>query len=306
MPREGADFSTPLVRLDRFSVPGRVLAKAEHLRPTGSIYDRVAGPVINKYGSDLERAKVGVVAGSGSLGLAFAGAHAAWCTGSGREGIGLVVVCPASTLLEHRILLEAHGVELVLSDPALGTHGVDARAHEETAKRRGVILHAPSNNADAIRLFEETLGCELVDLIRSDDALKATEAIVAPLGPDGLADGIRNAIESAGLEVRVVGTIAKGSEPTRQDGVLCESEAVNVSWDGDRVPVSDEDAFLARMELARKEGLLVGLSSAAALLVARQRAQHDAARPRIAITIDCGDRYFSVDHYFRGTIGERA
>src|SRR5689334_21763157 len=102
-------FPTPLVRLGRFLADGTVYLKAEHLQPTGSIYDRIAGAILEARTRTLAPGSVVVVAGSGSLALSFA-AHAA------RFGVELVAVFPASTLPEHKKLLEGHKVGVVYSD----------------------------------------------------------------------------------------------------------------------------------------------------------------------------------------------
>jgi cysteine synthase A len=304
MPQEGLRSSIPLVRLSRFARGALVFAKGEHLHPTGSLFDRIAPAAFNKYGSDLERAGVGVVGGSGSLSLAFAAAHAAWRASDPkiRKGVRLLVVCPESTLLEHRILLEKHGVSLVFSDGARGFAGINEVAHREVERSKGVLLYAPSRNEDARRIYRETIGAELVRAIGDSAELRTTDAVVVPYGSGALLHGLGDALTDAQIAVALIGTVAaKSNGSTRQDGVVRDGDVRHVERGIELHPVRDEDAFSTRMELARTEGILVGLSSAAAVHIAASRARRSTDRAQIAVTIDCGDRYFSVDHHFRAS-----
>src|SRR5262249_37317191 len=130
---------------------------------------------------------------------------------------------------EHRILLEKHGVTVVLTDPARGFWGIDDRASAEVEQTKGVLLHAPSRNEDALRIFCETIGAELAAAIREHAELQAVETIVAPLGSGALLRGVGSALADAGIEVALVGTIAaKRFEPTRQDGVAREDDVASL------------------------------------------------------------------------------
>jgi cysteine synthase len=302
-PESIARSATPIVRLSRFGEGALVFAKAEHLQPSGSIFDRIASPIVHEHGHRLEHARVGLVAGSGSLALAFASALAGWKGSSeGERGeVALVVVVPESTLTEHRILLEKHGVTIVPSSAAHGFAAVDAIAHQEVERRRAVLLYAPSKKDDARSIYEATVGAEIAQALTAKSELVDVERIVVPYGSGALLEGIARAVRAAGSAAKVVGAIAAHEkEPTRQDGVLREDDPR--PSDVEVEVVTDKEAFAARMSLAKKEGFLVGLSSAGALAVALRRAKSH-RRAELALSIDCGDRYFSVDHHFSSRDG---
>jgi cysteine synthase A len=305
MTTDWSSFSTPLVRLSRIS-PGQLLfAKLEHLQPTGSVFDRIAHPILKKREAELRASAAGagrpvVVAGSGSFCLSFAAAHAALALGE------IVVVCPASTLAEHRVLLTSHGVKMLYSDAALGIQGCYARAEVEAKARHAVLISPITIEDEAEELFEGTVGAELVEVASTNSEVARANLVITAFESNALIAGAARALERAKHVVTAVGTVrARGDEGIHQDGALSELEATprkNVEL----VTVSDRDAHSMRIELARKEGLLVGLASAGALFVAHARAKETPQHSVLAIIVDAGDRYFSVDHALGALGSEKA
>lgn len=257
------------------------------------MYDRIANAVVAAHAGALERNGAGVVGGSGSLCLAFAAVVA-------RRPFELIAVCPASTLIEHRVQLEKHRLTVVLSDAAAGLYGAHDRAVDEAGRRGAVLLATPKESAHAARAFEATLGRELSSQIESGGA-EPPAVLVAPLGSGALLFGVARALEAAGARPKLVGTVARGAGRTLQDGVRHAASSSPPPAGLEQVAVSDEEAFEARIELARSEGLLVGLASAAALGVAKLHARAEPGRAVWAIIVDAGDRYFSVDHLLRSS-----
>lgn len=302
MSQAQATFATPLLRLARFAPEGPVYAKLEHLQPTGSIYDRLAEAIVGAHAEAIARATRVIVAGSGSVCLAFAGALSnlrAWRT-ERAPGPEVLMILPEDTLAEHRILLAKHPVTVAGSESGLGLTGASRRASAESAARGGLVLYTPQGSALAEDAFAATVGRELTG-IAAQHGLPAPAAVIAPFDTPDLLRGVARALGGRG-PVTCVGTVGVVDGGTsRQDGARTWGE-VGAPPDIELVAVSDGDAFAARAELARKEGLLVGLASAGAIQVARARSQDGPTQ--IAIVIDAGDRYFSVDHHFAGLAGE--
>lgn len=259
---------TPLVRLAAL-IPGRVLyAKVEQMLPTGSAYDRIAGPLL-----DAEpKADPAVVAGSGSLCLAFAAAAA-------RRGRAVTLFCPDSTLYEHRKLLEEYPFAVVLSPGGL------EGAHQAAVASGGTLVHGPLAPEAAARCFERTLGAELVaDL--SGAALEP-DVVLAPWGSGALLSGVSAALRARWPALRTVPVCS--ADTGAIDGVV-PPDGVPGS-----VAVSAAEAFAWRRLLATREGLLTGYGAAAAVAAAARLLEGGERSLPLVILVDAGDRYFSRD-----------
>jgi cysteine synthase len=276
---EDADFrATPLIRLGRLSPDRPLWAKAEFLHPSGSAFDRVARPILEKIG-DVPA----IVAGGGSHCLAF-------CRAAALLGRHLTVVCPQSTLPEHLTLLTQHAARLVITPAERGLLGAHDRAEELAKSEGGVVAFSMRVYQEAARLFSESLGEEIVYAFERLDP--KPELVTAPVAAGALLGGIGRALARAGHRADLFGTV-RPEAGSLQDGTLGRDEVMEEGIV--RVSVSDRDAFETRMSLARTEGMLVGIGSAAALRVAIGQ-----ARPAIAVMVDAGDRYFSVDRRLAG------
>lgn len=253
----------PIIELQRLAPSQGLWVIAEHLHPSGSIYDRIAGPMLEGH----DAARPAVVAGSGSLCLAFARAAA-------QRGVSLVAVCPKRTLAEHLLLLRQHDLTLHTSEGGLyQTHEL-ARTLGD-----GALVYSPAQTGDAAAHFAKSVGADL-------KAVKARiDRVVLPLGAAALAEGLALALKDD--EIRIEGTCAPAE--SEQDDVASLSEVAFLSL-ANKIEVSDADAHRARSALAQKEGLLVGLGSAAAVAWALERP----ARTLVVLT-EAGDRYFSRD-----------
>lgn len=243
------------------------------LHPSGSAYDRIARPILES----LDPGPA-VVAGAGSVALAF-------CRAAALTERELLVVCPESTLPEHLHLIEQHSARLVCTPAAAGLVGAHERAEALAREIGGQIAFSVRIFERAHRLFAETLGEEIVHAF--EVLPERPEVVVAPVAAGSLLGGVGRALEKSGFCPWLVGTVRPGHQ-SLQDGTVARDE---VKDDGiDLVEVSDEEAYETRIDLARSEGLLVGMASAAAVRVARKK-----RRPTIAVVVDAGDRYFSVD-----------
>ena len=275
---EDADFRpTPLIRLRRFSPQVPLWAKTELMHPSGSAYDRIAYPILEKVEGPA------IVAGAGSVSLAF-------CRAAALLGRKLTVVCPQSTLPEHLNLLSQHAARLVTTPAEAGLIGAHERAQEIATEEGGEVAFSVRVYAEATRLFAESLGEELVYAFEHLDP--APSLVVAPVAAGALLGGVSRALLKAGLQATLIGTVRPQLDSV-QDGTVARDEVTEQGIE--RIAIADADAFATRMELARREGILVGMGSAAAVRVALERAE-----PAIAIVVDAGDRYFSVDRRLAG------
>ncbi len=262
-----------MIRLARFSPRQAVWAKAELLHPSGSAYDRIARPLLERAG-DVPA----VVAGAGSVCLAF-------CRAAALLRRDVTVVCPQSTVPEHLELLSQHAAHVETSPRELGLLGAHLRAQEIVEREGRVLLFSVRVTHAAAELFADSLGEELVDAFERIDPKPAH--VVAPVAAGALLGGVGLALARAGFHAELVGVVRPDVE-SLQDGTVEGSEVLDEAIV--KVAVSDREAFETRLALARTEGMLVGMGSAAAVRVAVARAE-----PSIAIVVDAGDRYFSVD-----------
>lgn len=286
----GIAADTPVVRFGRFSSITAVFAKAEYLLCTGSVYDRIAGPILDDNLALLERSP-GVVAGSSNLCLSFAAAAT-------HRGVEIKVVSSGSILPEHLLLLREHKIEVILSEASAGIAGCHRRALEVQARTSGVLLASPQSIDGVAKKFEQTLGREIAGWVVSLGG-DGPSAIIAPVCSGAMLTGIGRALLGMGQNVELIGVIAAAAAgATRIPSMASRSDALSI---GARlVEISDEDAMATRMELARREGALVGLGSAAAVRVAAEGVRLGQFVRPLAILVDAGDRYFSRDAVLRG------
>ena len=296
--------NTPLVRIDLESDSPRaaVYAKAEHLNPGGSLKDRIALAIVEAAERDGSLRPGGVVVEATS----------------GNTGIGLALVCaskgyrctltmPASMSLERRQLLAAYGVEVVLTEPERQLEGAIEKAHEIVAATPGAFLVRQFENPENPRVHETVTATEIVAALGGESA--RIDAFVAGVGTGGSVTGVGRALKRARPRVRVV-AVEPSSSPTLSTGERGPTKIqglaagfVPKNFDRSIVDeirtVTDRDAYDTTRALARKAGLLVGISSGAAM-----RAALDVAReigPEgtvVTILADTGERYFSLDEYF--------
>jgi cysteine synthase A len=296
---------TPVVRLARVADPAGadVYAKLEALNPGGSVKDRIAVAMIDAAERDGRLAPgarvVEPTSGNTGLGLALACAV---------KGYRLTLVMPDSTALEHRQAVEAYGAEIVLT-PAEGGMGPAVERARELARTEGAFLPQQFENPANPAVHRETTGPELVEAFRALGAGALPDAFVAGVGTGGTLTGVSAALRRARPGVLVVAVepavsaVLSGGPPgpTRIQGIGAGFvPAVLDRGAYDRVvTVGDEEAWAMKVRLAREEGLLVGVSSGAAVVAATAIAR-ELGRGRIVATVlaDTGERYFSMAEWF--------
>jgi cysteine synthase A len=297
---------TPLVAIRNLGseAPRAALwAKMEQANPAGSVKDRICLAMIE----EAER--------SGKL---KAGGTVVEPT-SGNTGVGLALVCavrgyrcvltmPESMSLERRQLLEAFGAEVVLTPADQQMEGALARAREIAHGTPGALLPQQFDNPANPRVHAETTAREILEAMHQ----LTVDAFVAGVGTGGTISGVGAVLRRERLPApRIVGvepdacaTISRGERgPTKIQGLA--AGFVPKNYDPTVVDevrtVSDVDAWQTKMQLAQREGLLVGISAGAAVFVALQVAREIGEGKNVVTVLpDTGERYFSLEEYFPG------
>lgn len=313
---------TPLYeirRVDAGAPRGRVFGKAEQHNPGGSLKDRICLAMIE--GAEA-RGLLGGGDGAGPRGVVIEPT-------SGNTGIGLALACaakgyrciltmPASMSLERRQLLEAYGAEVVLTEPELQMEGAIAKARELVAQIPGAIMPGQFDNPDNPRVHAETTAREILHAMAGLDAPGAAgarqslriDAFVAGVGTGGSVSGVGRVLKQISPAPRVIAvepescaTLSRGERgPTKIQGLAAGfvPENYDPSVVDEVRTVSDRAAYETKVALARQEGLLVGISAGAAVRVALDVARELGPEANVVTLLyDTGERYFSLDEYFR-------
>jgi cysteine synthase A len=298
---------TPLVRItpalrDEAARPAAtVWGKLESLNPAGSVKDRISLAMVEAAERDGRLKPGGTVieptSGNTGIGLALVCA---------RRGYRCVLTMPASMSLERRALLEALGAEVVLTDEQAQMEGAIAKARELGEAEPSAFLPQQFDNAENPRTHERTTALEILHALGE----LRLDAFVAGVGTGGTITGVgrvlrqqRPACRIIAVEPQACATISRGERgPTKIQGLAAGFVPRNYSAD---VPhevrtVSDDDAYRTTRLLARRAGVLVGISSGAAVKVALEVAADLPADGNVVVVLpDTGERYFSLDEYFQ-------
>ena len=292
--------STPLLKLNRFaaaeSLGAEVYAKLEYFNPAGSVKDRIAYAMITdaeKSGA-LKPGSVIIEPTSGNTGIGLAAVAAA-------RGYRIIIVMPETMSVERRQLMKAYGAELVLTEGAKGMKGAIAKAQELAAQTPDSFIPGQFTNPANPSAHRATTGPEIWN-----DTDGTVDIFVAGVGTGGTLTGVGEYLKSQNSNVKVVAVEPAGS-PVLSKGVAGAHkiqgigagfvpDTLNTKIYDEIITVENEDAFATGRELARKEGLLVGISSGAAVWAAAQLAKRPENQgKRIVVLLpDTGDRYLST------------
>ena len=291
---------TPLLELVRIqrqeNLEARILAKLEYLNPAGSVKDRVAKAMIDDAESRglLRAGSVIIEPTSGNTGIGLASVAAA-------RGYRLIIVMPDTMSVERRQLMRAYGAEVVLTEGALGMQGAIARADELAAEIPGSFVPGQFVNPANSAAHRTSTGPEIWE-----DTAGQVDVFVAGVGTGGTITGVgqylkrRNpavrvvAVEPAGSPVLSRGT--GGSHKIQGIGAGFVPEVLDTSVYDEVMTVESDDAFAAGRQVGRSEGVLVGISSGAAVWAAVQLAKRPENRGKtiVALLPDTGGRYLST------------
>lgn len=291
---------TPLLELTRiekeYGLQAKLLAKLEYLNPAGSVKDRVAKAMIEDAESKglLKPASVIIEPTSGNTGIGLAAVAAS-------RGYRVIIVMPDTMSMERRLLMTAYGAELVLTDGKLGMTGAIAKAEELAKTIPDSFIPGQFVNPANPQAHIDTTGPEIYE-----DTDGAVDIFVAGIGTGGTITGTGTYLKSQKPGVKVVGVepstsavlSGKAAGPHGLQGIGAGfiPEVLDTGVYDEIIPVSDEEAYTAGRLLGRREGILAGISSGAALHAAIEVAkrQENAGKTIVVLLPDTGDRYLST------------
>lgn len=292
--------NTPLVEVINIekeeSLEATVLAKLEYFNPAGSVKDRIAKAMIEEAEKEgkLKEGSVIIEPTSGNTGIGLAAIAAA-------KGYRIFLTMPETMSVERRNILKAYGAELVLTDGSKGMKGAIAKAQELAEETPGGFIPGQFTNPVNPKIHRETTGPEIWA-----DTDGKVDIIVAGVGTGGTITGVGEFLKSKNADVKVVAVEPAGSPvlsegksgPHKIQGIGAGfvPDVLNTKVYDEIIPVENEDAFATGKQLAKAEGILVGISSGAALFAAIQLAKRPENKGKtiVAILPDTGDRYYST------------
>ncbi len=291
---------TPLVRMERIAVPyqavAEIVAKVERFNPGGSVKDRAALGMIQEAEQDGSLSPGGTIIEptSGNTGVGLA-----WI--ARLKGYRVVLTMPESMSLERRKLLQASGAELILTPASEGMTGAIRRAEELHQQTPGSIILGQFENPANPRAHETTTAEEIWQ-----DTDGKVDVFVATVGTGGTLTGTARGLKRHHPSIRIV-AVEPASSPVLSSGKAGKHaiqgigagfvpQNYDATWVDEVITITDEEAFRTMRELASMEGLLVGISSGAAMAAALQVGQRTEYKgKRIVVLLpDTGERYLSL------------
>ena len=291
--------STPLVRLKNlekeYNLESRIYAKLEKTNPGGSVKDRVALCMIKSAmeKGEIDKDTVIIEPTSGNTGIGISMICA-------QMGLKAIIVMPDTMSIERRKLMSSFGASVVLTDGAKGMHGAIDKAQELKNEYKNSFICGQFENPDNILAHYTTTGPEVYS-----DLDGKVDIFVAGVGTGGTISGVGKYLKEQNSEIKVVGVEPENS-PVITSGISGKHKIQGIGagfipknflceYVDEVVTVSDEDAYEFARKIATKEGLLVGISSGAALCGAVQKAKSTHDKNIVVLLADTGERYLSTD-----------
>ena len=291
---------TPLLELTHIeredSLDARILAKLEYFNPAGSVKDRIAKAMIDDAEARglLKPGSVIIEPTSGNTGIGLASVAAA-------KGYRIIIVMPETMSVERRQLMKAYGAELVLTEGAKGMKGAIAKAEELAKETPGSFIPGQFVNPANPAVHKATTGPEIWA-----DTDGKVDIFVAGVGTGGTITGVGEYLKSRNPDVKVVAVEpaaspvlsrgTAGAHKIQGIGAGFVPDVLNTKVYDEIITVENEDAFAAGKRVGRSEGVLVGISSGAAVWAALQLAKRPENKGKtiVALLPDTGDRYLST------------
>ena len=291
---------TPLLELThiekKYGLKAKVLAKLEYFNPAGSVKDRIAKAMIDdaEKSGKLKEGSVIIEPTSGNTGIGLAAVAAA-------RGYRIIIVMPETMSVERRQLMKAYGAELVLTEGAKGMKGAIAKAEELSKEIPNSFVAGQFVNPANPKAHFETTGPEIFE-----DTDGEVDIFVAGVGTGGTVTGVGKYLKSKKPQVKVVAVEPassavlsgkpSGAHKIQGIGAGFVPEVLDTDIYDEILPVENEDAFTFGREIGRNEGVLVGISSGAALYAAVELAKREenVGKTIVVLLPDTGDRYLST------------
>ena len=291
---------TPLVAFDKlaakYEAPAKILAKLEYFNPAGSVKDRVAREIIEdaEKSGKLKPGATIIEPTSGNTGIGLASIAAA-------KGYRLIIVMPETMSVERRNIIKAYGAEIILSEGAKGMPGAIAKAEEIQKETPGSIIAGQFVNPANPQAHRKTTGPEIWN-----DTDGKVDIFVAGVGTGGTVTGVGEYLKSQNPDVKIVAVEPltspvlsqgkSGSHKIQGIGAGFVPEVLNTKIYDEVIPVDNDAAFEVGKAIAREEGVLVGISSGAAVWAALELAKRPENKGKNIVVLlpDSGDRYYST------------
>ena len=292
--------NTPLLELSNYNkdnqLKGKIIAKLEYFNPAGSVKDRIAKKMIDEA---LKAGKVNkdtliIEPTSGNTGIGLASVCASY-------GLKIIIVMPDTMSEERRKLIRAYGAELVLTPGADGMKGAIKKAEDLSKENPNSFIPSQFENMDNPKVHEETTGVEVWN-----DTDGKVAVFVSGIGTGGTISGVGKYLKSKNPDIKIVAVEPtdspilsegrSGSHKIQGIGAGFVPNTLNTKIYNEIFKVTNDDAYESTREIARKEGILVGISSGAALWAATQVAKRpeNEGKNIVVLLPDTGERYLSV------------
>ncbi|MDF2513249.1 MAG: cysK [Herbinix sp.] len=290
---------TPLLELGSYNeshnLKATIVAKLEFFNPAGSVKDRIAKKMIDEAlkSGEINKDSIIIEPTSGNTGIGLASVCASY-------GLRLIIAMPETMSIERRNLMKAYGAELVLTEGSKGMRGAIAKALELKENTANSFIPSQFENPNNPKVHEETTGVEIWE-----DTSGTVDIFVAGIGSGGTITGVGAYLKAQNPNVKIV-AVEPADSPVLSEGRAGAHKiqgigagfvpnVLNTKIYDEIITVTNEDAFATGREIAKKEGVLVGISSGAALWAATQVATRPENEGKTVVVLlpDTGERYLS-------------